>query len=61
MSTHEELQAAYDSTRAALIRLIDHPEKHLPVGQYRAHLVAAQKAHDAAFNALYPNLANATR
>lgn len=59
--THDELQAAYDSTRAALVRLLDNPEKHLPVAEYRAHLVAAQKAHDAAFNALYPNLADATR
>lgn len=50
-------QEAYDTTRTELIRLIDHPEKHLPVAEYRANLIAAQKAHDAAFNALYPNLA----
>lgn len=33
-----ELEAA----QAELQRLIDHPEKHLPVDVYRAHLKAAQ-------------------
>lgn len=45
----------YDTARAKLAHLIDHPEKHLPVSEYRAHITAAQKAVAAAYKATQPN------
>lgn len=51
MKTSDE-QAAYDAARAKLADLIDNPEKHLPVAEYRAHIQAAQKAVARAYKAM---------
>lgn len=52
--SYEELSAAYEATTMALMELINHPEKHLPVSEYREHLKAAKKAQDDAYKALHP-------
>lgn len=51
-SEFASLREAYDAARDELFRLIDNPEKHLPVAQYRANLNAARAAHDAAHAAM---------
>lgn len=43
---------AYDEARTKLADLIDNPERHLPVSEYRAHLTAAQKAVARAYKAM---------
>lgn len=48
----EELRAAYWSARTALMYLIENPEKHLPLDEYRAHLEAAKTAHNEAHTAM---------
>jgi hypothetical protein len=50
--TPDDLWQAYVLAREELQRLIDNPEKHLPVNQYQAHLKTAQKAADDAHNAM---------
>lgn len=52
MNTFEERRDAYDAARIELARLIDNPETHLPVSEYRAHLTAAQKAVARAYKAM---------
>lgn len=39
-----ERSGEWDAARAKLAELIDNPESHLPVSEYRAHLRDAQKA-----------------
>lgn len=38
-----ERAGEWDAARAKMANLIDNPEKHLPVSEYRANLKAAQK------------------
>ena len=45
----------YEAARAKLAHLIDHPEKHLSVAEYRSHIKAAQRAVAAAYKATQTN------
>lgn len=42
----------YLAARERLQNLIDNPEKHLPVAEYRTHIIDAQKAVARAYNAM---------
>jgi hypothetical protein len=48
-SNIQTADAAYDAAHANLMHLINVPEKHLPAGEYRTHIQAAQKARALAY------------
>lgn len=48
----EQRQGEYDDARASLMARIEHPDKSVPVAEYRAQLTAAQKAVNRARKAL---------
>jgi hypothetical protein len=48
----QEQAREWETARAKLADLIDNPERHVPVREYRAHLQAAQKAVARAYKAM---------
>lgn len=51
-SVQAQRAGEWETARTKLADLIDNPEKHLPVDEYRAHLHAAQKAVARAYKAM---------
>lgn len=46
------MEDSYNEARAWLAFLIDHPDKGVSVGEYRAQIMAAQKVSQDAHNAM---------